>query len=125
VRSGGSCGGECSADSDGLACLVRPAPTVEASVGETRSTAPRELPAERLAGAVEPHTGITWSNTCLLRVAADTGPVEIYPSDCRSIFRLEGLEEVQNAGADHRLELAIGSLSTLGFGGVPVDCPIA
>ena len=110
-----------------LSSSLRPraARAIHASVLQAGSAAPGQLSPERLPGPVDPDAGITGCNANLLGVPSHAHPVEIDPADGRAILRLEGLHQVQDAGADHRLELAIGRGRRLGFSRNSINGPAA
>lgn len=85
------------------------------------STAPGELSTQCFPGAVQPHPGVTGCDACLRREVADAEAIEVHPADRRSVLRFEGFDQRQDALADHRLQLTVGSVRIFRFGSEPIE----
>ncbi|MDF3053764.1 MAG: nucleic acid binding, OB-fold, tRNA/helicase-type, partial [Geminicoccaceae bacterium] len=101
---------------------TRRALTVEASVLQAGSTAPGQLSAKGLPGAMQAHCGVACGDAALRREGADAQALEIHPTEGCAILRLQGLDQTQHAAADCRLELGVRSVR-ISLRGQTVESP--
>ena len=86
------------------------------------STAAGELSAECFSCAMQADSCITGCHASLRREVADAESIEVHTADCRSILRLQGLDQAQHALADDRLQLAVRRVGIFDFGSKSIEC---
>ena len=86
------------------------------------STAAGELSTQCFPGAVQADSCIAGCDPRLGCEVADAEAIEVHSADRRSVFRLECLDQAQDALADHCLQLTIGSVRIFRFSSKPIEC---
>ena len=94
---------------------------IEAAVSQAGSTAAGKLSPECFPCSVQSNSCIAGCDPSLRCEVANAEAIEVHSADRRSVLRLEGLDQTQDALADHCFQLTVGSVRILRFGSEPIE----